>query len=639
MSYQSRKKKVRSMPKVHGDGKSSVRKHTASAHAKRPTHETKRVVKENNTGLWIVIFILGALVVAAVATDGFKNIIKDKENPANPVAAGKYGTAKLDFYVMSQCPYGTQVEDAIAPVLAKLGDSVDFNLDFISTDLGDGTFKSLHGEPETKGNIVQLCAIKYNPDKYMDMIICQNKNAGQIPGNWESCASDNGLEVAKIKACYEGEEGKELLRESIARTEKVGASGSPTIYLNDKPYQSARDTLSFLKAVCSQLEGHPECAELPKCSTNADCTAEVDKNGVCENPGEKDSKCTYTDPVKVDVRVLVDENCKTCDPDRINEITRSLFKGANFGEVKFDSAEGQKMMKDYGIVFLPAFVFDAEIEDTETWTAEPRIQGSFVKNSDGTYMLNAQAVGSTWDPYQEVCDNGKDDNDNGKTDCEDEKCQGTMACMEKMEIPKVEIFVMSHCPYGTQFEKGALPVLRLLDDKVDYDVNFVYYAMHGKKELDEQMLQYCIQTEEKAKYLDYLECFLEDGDTARCLGVVGLTQAGLQPCIDDTDAEYKITEQFNDKSTWQGGQFPKFDISADLNEKYGIGGSPSWVVNGVNMETGRDSASILEAICYGFDEKPAECDEVLSSASPSAGFGTAAASASSGTAAAAGSCG
>ena len=32
---------------------------------------------------------------------------------------------KLDFYVMSQCPFGTQVEDGIAPVLKKLGKNMD----------------------------------------------------------------------------------------------------------------------------------------------------------------------------------------------------------------------------------------------------------------------------------------------------------------------------------------------------------------------------------------------------------------------------------------------------------------------------------------------------------------------------------
>ena len=34
-----------------------------------------------------------------------------------------------------------------------------------------------------------------------------------------------------------------------------------------------------------------------------------------------------------------------------------------------------------------------------------------------------------------------------------------MECMGKLEKPIVEAFVMSHCPFGTQIEKGMLPVV------------------------------------------------------------------------------------------------------------------------------------------------------------------------------------
>lgn len=57
----------------------------------------------------------------------------------------------LDFYVMSQCPYGTQVEDAIAPVIERFGPAVDFKVDYIARDLGNGRFQSLHGNTEVAG--------------------------------------------------------------------------------------------------------------------------------------------------------------------------------------------------------------------------------------------------------------------------------------------------------------------------------------------------------------------------------------------------------------------------------------------------------------------------------------------------------
>src|SRR3989338_4690312 len=60
----------------------------------------------------------------------------------------KSDKAKIDFYVMSQCPYGTQVEDALKPVLDKFGNAVEFNLNFIGEETSPGKFQSLHGIKE-----------------------------------------------------------------------------------------------------------------------------------------------------------------------------------------------------------------------------------------------------------------------------------------------------------------------------------------------------------------------------------------------------------------------------------------------------------------------------------------------------------
>jgi len=145
--------------------------------------------------------------------------------------------------------------------------------------------------------------------------------------------------------------------------------------------------------------------------------------------------------------------------------------------------------------------------------------------------------------------------------------------------------------------------------------------MHGKKELDEQTLQYCIQKDFKDKYLSYLACFLKEGKTDQCLAEVGIDQEKLGVCIKQTDTEFKITENYNDKSTWLNGRFPIFDIHKKENEKYGITGSPGLVINGVVASVGRDPASLLDAICLGFKEKPEECNENLPSTTPQPGFG------------------
>src|ERR671930_6006 len=63
---------------------------------------------------------------------------------ADPVARTVDTPAKLEFFVMSKCPYGVQVEKAIAPVLDKLGGNVDFHIAFIGDKQGD-QLSSMHG--------------------------------------------------------------------------------------------------------------------------------------------------------------------------------------------------------------------------------------------------------------------------------------------------------------------------------------------------------------------------------------------------------------------------------------------------------------------------------------------------------------
>lgn len=205
-----------------------------------------------------------------------------------------------------------------------------------------------------------------------------------------------------------------------------------------------------------------------------------------------------------------------------------------------------------------------------------------------------------------------------------------LAEMGKSDKPKVELFVMSHCPFGTQAEKGMLPVLKALGDKIDFELKFCTYAMHGEKELQEQLNQYCIQKESPEKLNDYLNCFLEEDEddeedekkrVRECIANVGISSSKLASCVAATDKEYKVMENFKNKDTWFNGRFPIFDVHKEDNEKYGITGSPGLVINGKKVSSERDSKSLLEAICAGFNDRPEECDADLSSVTPSAGFG------------------
>jgi len=203
----------------------------------------------------------------------------------------------------------------------------------------------------------------------------------------------------------------------------------------------------------------------------------------------------------------------------------------------------------------------------------------------------------------------------------------TPTVVPKTDKPTVELFVMSYCPYGTQAEKGILPAIRALGNTVDFKIRFVSYSMHGEKEVVENLNQYCIQKNEPDKYLKYLACFLNDStgqgsdaDVAGCIQSNGIDTTKLAACKTATDTQFNIMKNYNDKTTWKGN-FPPFAIDDALNTKYSVQGSPTLIINGVESNAGRDSASYLTGICAAFTTPPAECQTVLSSTSPGPGFG------------------
>ena len=185
----------------------------------------------------------------------------------------------------------------------------------------------------------------------------------------------------------------------------------------------------------------------------------------------------------------------------------------------------------------------------------------------------------------------------------------------KSDKPLVQLFVMTHCPYGTQSEKGFLPAARLLNGVADMEVRFVHYFMHEPEEA-ETSRQVCIREEQNDKFLDYLECFLEgdgqvgtDGlirngnDPSVCMQRVGVDEAAVEECISSGRAEEYYAED------------------SELSEAAGVRGSPTLVINGVIVSAGRSESAYLGASCEAFNDAPELCATEVSTASPSVFFG------------------
>lgn len=194
-----------------------------------------------------------------------------------------------------------------------------------------------------------------------------------------------------------------------------------------------------------------------------------------------------------------------------------------------------------------------------------------------------------------------------------EEVKGPYENIEKKEVPEVELFAMSYCPYGTQMEKAILPVQELLGDKANIQVKFVDYVMHGEKEIMENTRHYCIQNNQQNKFWNYLECFLEDSETDKCLQETEIDQTKLESCVNEEIEKHNLLNGT--------GNYPPYPLQTELNEEYGVEGSPTFVVNGETLDVSRTPEDVKEVVCAAFTEKPSECEQTLSTESPSAGFG------------------
>jgi predicted DsbA family dithiol-disulfide isomerase len=537
----------------------------AKKHKKRVRKKTKKkksFFEKNKIPILAGIIIIAIIGIAL----GFKSTAKQSAN------------VEIDLYVMSQCPYGVQAENALAPVIDKFGTDI-INIHYISRETETG-FQSLHGEPETKGNIVQLCAAKYEPKKYYNFITCQNLAPQNIPDNWEQCAEQVGLNKEKIRTCYEGDEGKQLLSESIKKTEAAGATASPTIYLNGEPYQGARTSTDFARAVCQEIEyKHPGCDDVPK-------------------------------PVELKGYIINDERCgEACNPARIQQVIQQLFPGLTFEEK--DASEAGDMIQELGILRAPTFVLEDKVTETNTWKTNDQIRNAF-KQSGEYYMLKDEATQASWFISDEARANYEK-----LLEEKQKKVQESLGIEEG--IPQVDFFVMSYCPYGNQAEELLLPVYEKLKDKAKFVPHYVIYSnyqgggpqyclddqseycsMHGIQELNQGIREVCVYKELGTKeWFDFAikmnsECTAANADT--CWQAVAesldLDTAQIQTCLEQQGL--KIA----DDELW-------------LNRLLGVRGSPTLFINGKQYGGARTSNAYLAALCAEFDEMPTECTGVI----------------------------
>ncbi len=180
----------------------------------------------------------------------------------------------------------------------------------------------------------------------------------------------------------------------------------------------------------------------------------------------------------------------------------------------------------------------------------------------------------------------------------------------KTDRPKVELFLMSFCPFGNRAENTMLPVYNLLKDKVDWKINYIVRvsgdkvnSLHGQPEVDQDKREACVLSEYGLDEWWNFTVYVNNncGSSGDCWEEAA-NQAGLD------------TNKINDCVSKKGLELMKASESA-TNEA-GATGSPTLIINGVKSRAvyqyGNPEA-YKKAICEAFVSPPEECSEVLKS--------------------------
>jgi len=187
--------------------------------------------------------------------------------------------------------------------------------------------------------------------------------------------------------------------------------------------------------------------------------------------------------------------------------------------------------------------------------------------------------------------------------------------LPKSDKPKVELFVMSFCPYGVQAEDIMKPVYDLLKDKVDFNIRFIISvggdtlasanSLHGPPEAEEDARQLCIAKKYPNKLWDYVSeinkncypTYREDGALDKCwkeaAQKVGIPVSEIDTCSKSSEGVNLLKQ---DEETSNENQ---------------VSGSPTLIINGQKFQGGRSSEAYQAAICSAFNDAPEECGEIV----------------------------
>ena len=205
------------------------------------------------------------------------------------VPVTKTASPTLEAFVVSDCPYGLQMQRALAEAVKNVpslaSNIVVRYIGFVTNGQinsmhdTDSSGKAVSNGPEAKENLKQICIREEQPSKYWNYVSCyMQKSSGTLPngmplGDSAGCLIYTGVDAAKLNACVsDPSRGIADAQKDFALDDKYNITGSPTLILNGTQISESgfggRSSDGVKSMVCAGFNTEPSF-----CSTQLDTIA------------------------------------------------------------------------------------------------------------------------------------------------------------------------------------------------------------------------------------------------------------------------------------------------------------------------------------------------------------------------------
>lgn len=179
----------------------------------------------------------------------------------------KYEKPVLEAWVVSRCPFGVQMMNALQYVQEAIGDNVDIQVRQITGLDAQGNPTAMHGEQELVENERQVCLREEQPDVFWDYIGCYAET-----GDAATCETTAAVDSSALTDCMENRMLEYMTTEAQDTTAR-GVTGSPTLLIDGTKVSEydfgGRSPAALQKLLCCSMETEASSCETQLTATEA----------------------------------------------------------------------------------------------------------------------------------------------------------------------------------------------------------------------------------------------------------------------------------------------------------------------------------------------------------------------------------